>query len=121
MLADVFSKFKNICINIYELDPAKFFSAPGFAWQAALKETKVKLDLLSDIDMLLMVEKCIRGGTCLSIYRYPKNNNKYMKDCDKNKDSLYLQYWNVNNLYGWAMFQKLSVNNFGVDKKYFSI
>ena len=69
-----------------------FFQLQDLHLQAALKETKVKLDLLSDIDMLLMVEKCIRGGTCLSIYRYPKNNNKYMKDCDKNKDSLYLQY-----------------------------
>ena len=89
---DVFENFRNMCINIYELDPAKCFSAPGLAWQAALKETKVKLDLLTDIDMLLMVEKGMRGGICHSIYRYAKANNKYMKDYDKNKESSCLQY-----------------------------
>ena len=61
MLADVFENFRSICINIYELNPAKFVSAPGLAWQAALKKTKVKLDLLTEIDMLLMVEKGITG------------------------------------------------------------
>ena len=57
LLADLFENFRNICLEIYELDPAKFLSAPGLAWQAALKKTKVKLDLLTDINMLLMVEK----------------------------------------------------------------
>ena len=79
---------------------------------SSFKEIKVKLDLLTDIDMLLMVEKGIRGGICHSIYRYAKANNKYMKDYDKNKESSYIQYWDVNNLYGWAMSQKLPVNNF---------
>ena len=97
---------------MYELDIAKFVSAPGFAWQAALKKIKVKLDLLTDIIMLLMVEKGIRRGISHSIYRYAKANNKYMKDYDKNEESSYLQYWDVNNLYGWAMSQKLPVNNF---------
>ena len=112
LLADVFENFRNMCLKIYELDPAKFLSAPGLAWQAALKKTKVKLDLLTDIDMLLMVEKGIRGGICHSIYRYAKANNKYMKDYDKNKESSYIQYWDVNNLYLWAMSQKLLVNIF---------
>ena len=76
--------------------------------------TKVKLDLLTDIDMLLMVEKRNRGGIYHSIYRYAKGNNKYMKDYDKNKEWPYLQYWDVNNLYGWAMSQKLIV-----DRRYF--
>ena len=61
MLADVFENFRSICINIYELNLAKFLSAPDLAWQAALKKTKVKLDLLTEIDMLLMVEKGITG------------------------------------------------------------
>ena len=82
------------------------------AWQPALKKTKVKLDLLTDTDMLLIVEKGIRGGICHSIYRYAKADNKYMKDYDKNKESPYPQYWDVNNLYGWTMSQKLPVNNF---------
>ena len=111
-LADVFENFRNMCREIYELDPAKFVSAPGLAQQAAFKKTKVKLDLLTDIDMLLMIQKGIRGGICHSIYRYAKANNKYMKDYDQNKESSYLQYWDVNNLYDWSMSQKLPVNNF---------
>ena len=85
-----------MCLEIYELDPANSFSAPG--WQAALKKAKVKLDLLTDIDMLLTVEKCIRGGVCHCIHRYAKANNKCTKDYDKNKESPHVQYWNVSNL-----------------------
>ena len=85
--ADVFENFRNICLRIYELHPAKFLSAPGLAWKAALKKkTKVKLDLLTVIDMLLMVENGIRGGICHYIYRYAKANNKCMKNYDKNKE-----------------------------------
>ena len=90
----------------------KFFSAPGLAWQAASKKTKVKSDYLTDYDMLLMVEKGIRGGICHSVYWYAKANNKYMKDYDKNKESSHLQYWDVNNLFGWEMSQTLPVYNF---------
>ena len=60
LLAYVFENFRNKCIEIYELDPAYFLSAPGLAWQACLKKTEVKLGLLTDVDMLLMVEKGIR-------------------------------------------------------------
>ena len=67
LLADVFENFKNMCLEMYELDPAKFLSATGLTWEAALEKTKVKLDLLTDIDMLLMVGKSIRGGMCHSI------------------------------------------------------
>ena len=62
--------------------------------------------------MLLMVEKVIRGGICHAIYRYAKANNKYMKSYDKNKALFYLKYWNVNNLYGWAMSQRLCLGGF---------
>ena len=88
LLADIFQKFRNMCIEIYELDSAKFLSSPGLAWQAALKKTKVKLDLLTNIDMLFMVEKGIRGRICHSIYRYVKANSKYMKDKNKDKKLL---------------------------------
>ena len=101
-----------MCLKIYELDPGHFLTAPGLAWQTALKKTKVKLDLLTDTDMLLMVEKGIRQGICHSIYQHAEANNKYMKDYDTNKELSYLQYWDVNDLYGWAMSQKLPVNNF---------
>ena len=67
LLADVFENFRNMCIKIYELDPPKFLSASGLAWQTALKRTKAKLDLSTD-DMLLLVEKGIRGVICHSIY-----------------------------------------------------
>ena len=78
LLADVFENFRNICLKLYGLDPAKNISVPGLAWQAALKKTKAKLDLLTYTDMLLMVEKGIKGGICHSIYQYAKANKKYM-------------------------------------------
>ena len=112
LLTDVFDNFPNMCLEIYKPDPEKFLSAPGLAWQVALKKTEVKLNLSTDIDMLLMVEKGIRGGICHSICGYAKANKECMKDHEKNKESSYIQNWVVNNLYGWVMFQKLPVNNF---------
>ena len=82
------------------------------AQQATLKKTEEKLELLTGIDMLLMVEKGIRGRICHAIHQYAKANKKYMKDYDKNKELSYLKYWDVNNLYSRAMSQKLPVNNF---------
>ena len=72
LLADVFENFRNKCIEIYELDPTHFLSAPGLAWQAYLKKSKVKLELVTDNDMLLKIEKGMRGGMCHAIHRYPK-------------------------------------------------
>ena len=80
LLADVLENFRNICIKICELDPAKFLSTPGLVCQDPLKKTDVKLELLTDIDVLLMDEKGIRGGICNTIYWYARANNKYMKD-----------------------------------------
>ena len=74
LLADVFENFQNMCLEMYELDPAKLLSAPGLAWQVAFKKTKLKLDLLTDITMLLMVEKFIREGKCHSNNWYAKAN-----------------------------------------------
>ena len=96
----------------YELDPAHFLSLPGLAWQACLKKTNIELELLTDYDMLLMVEEGIRGGICHSIHRYAKANNKYMKIYNNNEESSYIQYLDANNLYGWAMSKKLPVNGF---------
>ena len=103
LLADVFENFRNTCLKVYELDPAHFLSLPGLAWQACLKKTNIKLELLTDYDMLLMVEEGIRGGICHSIHRHTKANNKYMENYDENKASSYIQYLDTNNLYGWAM------------------
>ena len=127
LLADVFENFRNKRIEIYKLDPAHFLSAPGLAWQACLKKTGVKLELLTDIDMLLMVEKGTRGGICQAIHRYAKANNKYMKNYDKNiehysaecnsikcnsVESSYLMYLDANNLCERGTSQKLYVNGF---------
>ena len=87
-------------------------SAPGLAWQACLKKAGVNLELLTDIDMLLVVEKGIRSAICQAIQRYAKANNKYMNNYDKSIESSYLMYLDANNLYGWAMSQKLPVNGF---------
>ena len=86
LLADVFEKFRNKYIEIYELEPAHFLSAPGLAWRVCLKKTGVKLELLTNNDMLLVVEKGIRGGICHAIHRYAKANNKYIKNYVKNKE-----------------------------------
>ena len=74
LLADVFKSFRNKCIEIYELDSAHYLFAPGLAWQVCLKKTEVKLELLTNVDMLLMVQKGIRGGICHAIHRYAKAN-----------------------------------------------
>ena len=80
LLADVFENFRNMCIKVYELDPAHFLSLLGLAWQACLKKSNVKLELLTDYDMSLMVEEGIRGGIYHAIHRHAKANNKCMKN-----------------------------------------
>ena len=112
LLADVFNNFRDMCLKEYELDPAHFLSLPGLAWQACLKKTNIELELLTDYDMLLMIEEGIRGGICHSIHRYAKANNKYMKNYNNNEESFYIQYLDANNLYGWAMSKKLPVIGF---------
>ena len=112
LLADVFENFRDKCIKIYELYPAHFVSAPGLAWQVCLKKTEVKLELITDCDMFMMVEKGVRGGICHVIHRYAKANNKYVKNYDQSIKSSYIEYLDEKNLYGWAMSQKLPVDGF---------
>ena len=112
LLTVVFENFRDKCIEICELDPAHFLTAPGLAWQGCLKKTKVELELLTNIDMISTVEKGITGWICQAINRYAKANNKYMKNYNEDTTSSYLMYLDTNNLYGWAMSQKLPVNGF---------
>ena len=85
-MANVLKNFKKMCVKIYHLDPVKCLSAPGLVCQAASKKTEIKLKLLTDIDILLMVEKKIRGGICYAFHWYAKASNKYMKNYGKNKE-----------------------------------
>ena len=113
LLADVFENFRNNSLKYYKLDSAHYFTAPCLAWDACLKMTGVNLELLSDIDMLLMWERCIRGGISMISNRYGEANNKYMgKSFNKNKPSKYIQYLDANNLYGTAMCNKLPTHGF---------
>ena len=113
LLADVFESFRDLCLKIYKLDPVHYFTAPGLAWDACLKMTNIELELISDINMLLMIEKGIRGSISIISNRYGKANNKYMKEGFK-KDEVkkYLMYLDANNLYGYAMSMKLPTHGF---------
>ena len=112
LLADVFENYRNCCGQNYGLDPAWYYTAPGLAWDAALKISKVKLELLRDPDMLLMIEKGIRGGISMISTRYGKSNNPYMKEYDPTLPTKYITYLDANGLYGWAMTKPLPTDGF---------
>ena len=113
LLADVFEEFRNICMENYSLDPAWYYTSPGLSWDALLKHSKVKLELLTDPDMLLMFEKGIRGGISMISNRHGRANNKYMKEkFDSSQPSKFVPYLDANNLYGWAMMKPLPVGDF---------
>ena len=112
LLADVFENFRKTCLKHYNLDPAHYYTSPGLAWDACLKETGQKLQLLHDYDKLMMFERGIRGGISHISKRYAEANNKYMKDYNPDKESTYIQYLDAKNLYGWAMSQQLPTHGF---------
>ena len=111
-LADIFENFRDVSLKIYGLDPAYFVLLPGFAWHACLKITGVKLELITDINMLLMIESGMRGRVCHVICSYAETNNKYMNNYDENEESSFLSYLDANNLYGCPMIKKLPVGGF---------
>ena len=112
LLADVFENFRKTCIQYYKLDPCHYFTSPGLSWDAMLKMTDIKLELMTDIDMFQFIEKGMRGGISYIANRYGKANNKYMKEYDEKAHSKYIMYLDANNLYGWAMSQYLPTGGF---------
>ena len=113
LLANVFEAFRDTCLKHYKLDPAHFYTSPGLAWCTCLRCTGIRLELLTDPDMLLMFEWGIRGGITQVVRKYASANNKYMGDkFDPKEDTTYLQYLDANNLYGWAMSQPLPTGGF---------
>ena len=113
LLANVYEAFRDTCLRHYKLDPVHFYTFPGLAWKACLKHTGIRLQLLTDPDMLLMFEWGIRGGITQAVCKYASANNKYMGDrFDPKSESSYLQYLDANNLYGWAMSQPLPAGGF---------
>ena len=112
LLADVFEKFIDTCLKFYGLDPCYYFRSPGLSWDAMLKMTGVKLEKISDIDKSLFIEKGLRGGISYIAKRYAKANNKYMNDYDPKKQSTFISYLDMNNLYGWAMSEYLPYGRF---------
>ena len=111
LLADVFEKFISTSLKYYNLDPCHYFSAPGLSWDAMLKMTKVELEKISDADMHLFIEKGMRGGISY-VKRCSKANNKYCPDYDKEKPEIYINYIDMNNLYGGAMSEYLPYEGF---------
>uniref|UniRef100_A0ABD2VYG0 DNA-directed DNA polymerase n=1 Tax=Trichogramma kaykai TaxID=54128 RepID=A0ABD2VYG0_9HYME len=116
LLVEVFENFRKTCHEAYELDPAHYCTLPGYSWDAMLLYTQVELELLTDVDMLLFVEKGIRGGVSQCCSRYSEANNRYMgEDYNPEKEDVYLMYYDINNLYGWAMAQYLPYGGFEWD------
>ena len=112
LLCDVMEQFRNVCISAYDLDCFYYYTSPGLAWQAMMKETKCELQLLTDIDMILMVEAGVRGGLTNAVTRHVKANNKHLQKFDPNEESVYIGYFDANNLYGLSMSQPLPYGGF---------
>ena len=118
LLADIFEQFRQVCLKNYQLDPAHYYTVPGFSWDAALKFTKVKLETLHDIEMHQFLERGMRGGISMISHRYAQANNKYLQEYDPEKPTSFITYQDSNNLYGEAMTQSLPVSDFKwVDEK----
>src|SRR5688572_21095540 len=112
LLADVFENFRRVALANYELDPCHYYTSPGLSLSACLKHTNVELELFTNIDQLLFIERGIRGGISTICNRYSKANNKYLPNHDPSKPSKYIMYLDANNLYGYAMSEPLPVGKF---------
>ena len=112
LLADVFETFRKTCMGQYSLDPAHYYTSPGLSWDALLKKTGVELELLTDYDQHLFIEKGLRGGISMVSKRYARANNHLIEGYDSSKPNTHILYLDANNLYGWAMSQPLPTGGF---------
>ncbi|KAL4132044.1 hypothetical protein QTP88_009265 [Uroleucon formosanum] len=112
LLADIFENFRDVCMKTYNIDPAYYYTTPGFSFDAMLKYTAIKLELLSEYEMLLMFEDGIRGGLTQASMRYAKSNNEKTPDYNQANPKSWLVYQDCNNLYGWAMSQYMPYGDF---------
>ena len=112
LLPDVFETFQRTCQKQYGLDPAQYYTSPGLSWDALLKKTGVELELLTDYDQHLFIEKGMRGGISMVSKRHAKANNPLVEGYDPEKPSSHILYLDANNLYGWAMSQYLPTGGF---------
>ena len=107
LLADVFENFRKTAMATYGLDPAHYLTLPGYSWDALLKCTNVSLELITDPDMYLFIEKGMRGGISMVSHRHARANNPSMENYDPSQPNSFLQYLDAKNLYGWAMSQPM--------------
>ncbi|XP_041366673.1 uncharacterized protein LOC121381425 [Gigantopelta aegis] len=112
LLADVFENFRDLCLEYYHLDSAHYFTLSGVGWDAMLRMGNVQLELLTDIDMHLMIEQGLRGGISMISKKFAKANNHYLETYNERKPSTYLMYLDANNLYGHSMSQYLPEREF---------
>ena len=112
LLADVFEEFRNVCKTHYDLDPAHYVSAPQLSWDAMMKSTNCKLDLISDPEMYKMLDENLRGGICMITKRFAKANCPDMDTFNRYLPESYIMYLDANNLYGYAMSQSLPYTGF---------
>ena len=112
LLADVFENFRKTSQKQYGLDPANYYTSPGLSWDALLKKTGVELELLTDYDQHLFIEKGMRGGISMVSKRHARANNPAVEGYDPKKPNSHILYLDANNLYGWAMSQPLPTGGF---------
>ena len=112
LLADVFENFRQTALSTYKLDPAHYYTLPGYSWDCLLKCTNVSLELLTEPDMYLFVEKGLRGGISMVSNRHATANNQYMENYNNEEPMSFIQYLDANNLYGWAMSQPMPTGGF---------
>lgn len=112
LLTDIFENFRNTSLTTYQLDPAQYLTSPGLSWEAMLKMTGVKLELLTDPDMIYFFKKGVRGGVATCITRKSEANNQFLDNYNSSKDKKFIIYLDATNLYGCAMRQYLPEKNF---------